>query len=147
MQQRRRGKDKGPYRHFFLFSLPALTMPMSAPVQTSQLHFFWLMAPTAQMWLVNPTDYKGALKTREWKTQEWKTRHQTAGVENAGVENVAPECKDGKRESGKRRSQESEKYGKRRFQKCVSDYWLNASCGNRLERYYCTKVGWVETTS
>ena len=27
-------------------------------VQTSQLHFFWPMAPTAQMWLVNPTDYK-----------------------------------------------------------------------------------------
>jgi len=33
MQQRRREKDKGPYRHFFLFSLPALTMPMSAPPQ------------------------------------------------------------------------------------------------------------------
>jgi len=31
MQQRRRGKDKGPYRHFLLFSLPAPTMPMSAP--------------------------------------------------------------------------------------------------------------------
>ena len=27
-------------------------------VQTSQLHFFWPMTPTAQMWLVNPTDYK-----------------------------------------------------------------------------------------
>jgi len=27
-------------------------------VQTSQLHFFWLMAPIAQMWLVNLTDYK-----------------------------------------------------------------------------------------
>jgi len=31
MQQRRREKDKDPYQHFFLFSLPALTMPMSAP--------------------------------------------------------------------------------------------------------------------
>jgi len=29
-----------------------------ATVQTSQLHFFWPMTPTAQMWLVNPTDYK-----------------------------------------------------------------------------------------
>ena len=27
-------------------------------VQTSQLHFFWPITPTAQMWLVNPTDYK-----------------------------------------------------------------------------------------
>ena len=30
-------------------------------VQTSQLHFFWPMTPTAQMWSVNPThptDYK-----------------------------------------------------------------------------------------
>jgi len=26
-------------------------------VQTSQLHFLWHMTPTAQMWLVNPTDY------------------------------------------------------------------------------------------
>jgi len=26
--------------------------------QTSQLHFFWPMTPTAQIWLVNPTDYK-----------------------------------------------------------------------------------------
>jgi len=31
MQQRRREDDKGPYRHFLLFSLAALTMPMSAP--------------------------------------------------------------------------------------------------------------------
>jgi len=27
-------------------------------VQASQLHFFWPMTPTAQMWLVNPTDCK-----------------------------------------------------------------------------------------
>ena len=27
-------------------------------VQTSQLHFFWPMTPTAQLWLVSPTDYK-----------------------------------------------------------------------------------------
>ena len=27
-------------------------------VQTSQLYFFWPMTQTAQMWLVNPTDYK-----------------------------------------------------------------------------------------
>jgi len=27
-------------------------------VQTSQLHFFWPMTPTVQMWLVNTTDYK-----------------------------------------------------------------------------------------
>jgi len=26
-------------------------------VQTSKLHFFWPVTPTAQMWLVNPTDY------------------------------------------------------------------------------------------
>jgi len=30
MQQRGREKDKDPYPHFLLFSLPALTMPMSA---------------------------------------------------------------------------------------------------------------------
>jgi len=27
-------------------------------VQTSQLHFFWLMTLRAQLWFVNPTDYK-----------------------------------------------------------------------------------------
>jgi len=26
-------------------------------VQTYQLHFFWPMTPTAQIWSVNPTDY------------------------------------------------------------------------------------------
>jgi len=36
----------------------ALARPVCNTVQTSQFHFFWHMTPTAQMWLVNPTDYK-----------------------------------------------------------------------------------------
>jgi len=36
----------------------ALAHHVCNTVQTSQLHFFWPMTPRAQMWLVNPTDYK-----------------------------------------------------------------------------------------
>jgi len=54
-------------------------------------------------------------------------------VENVGLENAAPDCRGGKHGTGKLgtrlqgwktrdwKMQESEKYGKRRFQKCVSD--------------------------
>jgi len=46
----------------------------------------------------------GVAKMQGWKTRDWKTRHQTAGWKT----------RDWK-------MQESEKYGKRRFQKFVSD--------------------------
>jgi len=42
----------------FVFQYDSTLAHLCNIVQTSQLHFFWPMTQTAQMWLVNPTDYK-----------------------------------------------------------------------------------------
>ena len=97
-----------------------------ASLGNASLHFFSPQTCRHAVLL----SWRERLKTRESKTRDWKTRHQTAGVENARLENAGVW-----------------KVWKAKISKmCFWLYWLSA-CGNRLERYCCTKVGWVETTS